>query len=268
MPLYFIGLGLCPEHLTLEAIRLLREADRVYLDTYTSIMPGFDKRVIEQYAGGEVVPAPRSLLEQGMNTIIEEARRQKIAIAVPGDPFIATTHDAIRVEALRRGVEVRVAHSTTIYSVAPSATGLQAYRFGKTVTLVYPEGFKPYSVIETIHDNLDRKLHTLLLLDLRLAENRAMTIPEAVDILLRLEEEYCREEGCQPRLGDTLGVGLAHAGCSSQALHADLVRNLSRYTYPGPPHSIIVVAEPHPVELDSLYTVCGLPSELYRRFKR
>ena len=95
-----------------------------------------------------------------------------------------------------------------------------------------------------------------------------MTIPEAVDILLRLEEEYCGGEGCVPRLGDELGVGLAHAGCRSQVVHADLVRSLPRHKYPGPPHSIIIAAEPHPVELDSLHTVCGLPEELYERLRR
>ncbi|ADI31426.1 diphthine synthase [Staphylothermus hellenicus] len=259
--LYFIGLGLSINHLTLEAIDALRNADKVYIDTYTNIVPDFslDKLVGLVGEEKEFVMAKRELLEgKNIYYIVEEASKKNIAILVPGDPFIATTHDAIRVEALRRGVKIRVVNGLSIYSLAPSRTGLQAYRFGKTVTLVYPDYFKPYSTIETIYDNLDRNLHTLLLLDLKIEENKAMTIPEAIDILIELDERRVLE--------NIIGVGLAQLGSSMEKIVADRLADLKKYAYPSPPHSIIIVAKPHPVELDNLYYVCGLPEHLYRRY--
>ncbi len=254
--LYFIGLGLNPKALTLEAIEVLEKIDKVIIDKYTSIIPGFDPFIIKKYCSCEIVFARREMLEgRGVDEIVEEASTKDIAILVPGDPFIATTHDIIRIEALKRGIKVRVIHNASIYSVAASATGLQMYRFGKTVTVVYPDSFKPYSVVETIYDNLSRGLHTLLLLDLRVDEERFMNIKEAVDILLDLDSER--------RLSRVIGVGLARVGSSDEYLQADLLPRLKNYNYPPPPHSIIIVAKPHPVELESLYYVCNLPYKLY-----
>lgn len=263
MTIYFIGLGPSPEYMSLKAIKVLERVDKIYIDVYTSIVPGSIYNFIRKYvrADAEIVFANRSMLEgKGINSIVEEARRKDIGIIIPGDPFIATTHDAIRIEALSKGVDVRVVYGVSIYSLAPSASGLQAYRFGKTVTLVYPHGFKPYSVIETIYDNLDRNLHTLVLLDLRLEENVAMTIPEAVDILLDLEREFSGKN----ILGKVIAVGLAQIGAEKEYVRADLLPNLSKYNYPPPPHSIIIVAKPHPMELDALHLICRLPNEIYR----
>ncbi|MET1159904.1 MAG: diphthine synthase [Thermoprotei archaeon] len=257
--LIFIGLGLSPKHLTLEALEYLQSVDKIVVDTYTSIVPGIEDLIKEIGRGKEIVYATRSLLEgRGIQKIVEEALTRNIALLVPGDPFIATTHDAIRVEALKRGVKVIVVNGLSIYSLAPSRIGLQAYRFGKTVTLVYPEAFKPYSTVKAIYENLERGLHTLVLLDLRVEENRAMSIPEAVEILLDLDDKKV--------LKRVIAVGLARLGLSDELIIADLLPNLAEYKYPPPPHSLVIVAKPHPIELDNLRYNCGLPESIYRTY--
>ncbi len=258
--LVFIGLGLNPKHLNLEAIEALKTIDKAYLDRYTSIIPAFSPEILRKYYLGELVIADRDMLEGGgIKRIVEEASKMNIAVIAPGDPFIATTHDAIRLEALMRGVEVRVIHNISIYSVAASATGLQAYRFGKTTTLVYPEAFKPYSTLETIYGNIERNLHTLVLLDLKLEKDKAMTIPEAVEILLELDEKEI--------IGEYLAIGAARLGSSEERLTADKLKNLGIYNYPPPPHSIIIVAKPHPLELDALHYIDHLPQKLYEEYR-
>ncbi len=267
MTLYFIGLGPSIEYLSLKAIRVLKNADKIIVDTYTSLVPGFSIDYLRKVVGEKpvIVMARRSDLEgKAIDSIIEEALDKDIALLVPGDPFIATTHDAIRVEAYKRGVHIETVYGVSVYGIAASASGLQAYRFGKTVTLVYPIGFKPYSVIDTIYDNLSRNLHTLLLLDLKLDKGVAMTIPEAVHILLDLEREYAIE----PFLDKVLGIGLARLGTSEEFVKADRLSNLDRYGYPKPPHSIIVVAKPHPIELDLMYYIGSLPRKLYIEYSR
>ena len=259
MTLYFIGLGLSSKHLTMEAIEAIRSVDKIIIDTYTSIIYDFSpERISSINPNAELVLARRRDLEgRSISKIVEEAKTKNIAILVPGDPFIATTHDAIRLEALEKKVDIRIIHGISIYSVAASATGLQMYRFGKTVTLVYPEAFKPYSTIETIYDNLSRNLHTLVLLDLKLEENKAMTIREAINILLELDEENM--------LADVIGVGLSRAGTPLQTIHADILSEIKKYEYPGPPECIIVVAKPHPLELDALRLIGGLPDTVINK---
>jgi len=267
MTLYFIGMGPSTEYISLKAMKILRTVDKVYIDAYTSVLPDFSIDFIMKYTkrDAEIVVANRSVLEgKSIDFIVKEAREKNIAIIVPGDPFIATTHDAIRIEALAKGTDVKVVYGVSIYSLAPSATGLQAYRFGKTVTLVYPYGFKPYSVIETIYNNMDLRLHTLVLLDLKLEKGIAMTIKEAVEILLDLEIEYSGSN----RLRNVVAVGLAQVGTENEYVRADLLPNLGNYDYPPPPHSIIIVADPHPMELEALHLICNLPQHIYEKFNR
>jgi len=255
--LVFIGLGLSVKHITREALEYMELCDAFIVDNYTGFVENVDQLIERIRAKGKVVIlARRSDLEgSSITRLVEEARTKNIAILVPGDPFIATTHDAIRVEALKRGVEVRVVHGISIYSLAASRVGLQAYKFGKMITLVYPDYFKPYSVIETVYDNLERNLHTLILLDFRKDEERYMTIPEAVEILMDLDEKGI--------LKKVIGVGVARLGFSDEYLAADKLPKLREKKYPPPPHSLIVVAKPHPIELDLLKFQCGLPEEVY-----
>lgn len=272
MTLYFIGLGPSLDYLSLKAIEILRRVDKIYIDTYTSIVPGFSVEKLIEITGRDtknIVLARRNDLEgEGIARIVSEAKEHDIAVLVPGDPFIATTHDAIRLEALEKGVNVAVVHGVSIHSLAASATGLQAYKFGKTVSLVYPREFKPYSTIEVIRDNLSRGLHTLVLLDLRLDEGIAMTINEAVDIMIRLEKEYCSSiSNCRPVLEDTLGIACVQLGTDNQVVKADLLPKLRDYDYPSPPHSIIVAGDLHPVELELVRHIGRMPVSLYRYFR-
>ncbi len=257
MPLYIVGSGLSADYLTLKAISVLHNADKVYVDTYTSIAPGVDAELVKRLAPKAiVVAASRRLLEDEAYRVIEEAKKLNVVILVPGDPMIATTHVSILVEALKRGVSVEVVPGVSGVYAAISVTGLHFYRFGKPVTLVYPEEYyKPFSVIETIYDNYDRGLHTLILLDLRLDEGKAMTIPEALRILIELEKSY---EASRHLMERVKLVGVARAGLPDQYCAYGNISQLASKRYPPPPHSLIVLAERlHPVEEEALRLVCS-----------
>ncbi len=259
MALFIIGAGLSAEYLTLRALRLLGMAEKVYVDSYTSIAPGVDVELLRRlFPHLEVVVASRRMLEDEAHRIIEEARERDIAVLVPGDPFTATTHVALRVEAARRGVRVVVAYGVSGVQAVAGAAGLQFYRFGRSVTLVYPEEYyKPYTVVEVVWENMDRNLHTLVLLDLRLDEGKAMTIPEAVRILLELEEEYARREGVKPRISGARLVGVARAGLPDERCVWGTPEEVASASYPPPPHSLVVLAPRlHPMEEEALNLFC------------
>ncbi|MGC9181244.1 diphthine synthase [Thermogladius sp.] len=254
--LLLVGIGMKYEDLTLQAIQAIESADLVIVDTYTSVHGDID-RVIELIGRKEVRLAKRSDLEGvGIERIVEEAARRNVAILVPGDPLIATTHEAIRVEAAKRGVKVKVVNGLTVVALAFSRSGLHFYKLGRTVTLTYDPSSVDY-VLRVIQDNTSRGLHTLILLDLRTEESRAMTVQEAVSMLLEADK--------QGLLAERVGVGLARLGFSDEYMVADLVPNLGGYKYPGPPHSLIVTGDLHFMEVESLRYNCGMPEKLYER---
>ncbi len=260
-PLYIVGAGLSRDYLSLRAISLLSRADVVYVDTYTSIAPGVDEELVRRVnPWARVVRATRRTLEEGSARVVEEARTREVVVLVPGDPLTATTHIALALEAARAGVRVEVVPAAAGPYAAALLAGLQSYRLGKMVTLVYPEGgVRPYSVVETIWENMERGLHTVVLLDLRLDEGKAMTIPEAVEILLELERELAAERGRRPVLAEALAVGVARAGLPDQRCAAGPLPELARLAWPPPPHTIVVAAPRlHPVEEEALELLCGL----------
>ncbi len=265
--LYFIGIGPSLKYLSLKAIEILGIVDKIIVDTYTSIIPDFTIDNLLDIIGvrdlNKIVLAKRSDLEgKSISCIVEEAKYMDIAILVPGDPFIATTHDAIRLHALENNVPVKVVYNVSIYSLAASATGLQAYKFGKTVTLVYPEEFTPISTLEAIYHNLIQGLHTLVLLDIRAEEQRIMNIREAVSIIIELENKVVGHS----ILENVLAVGVARLGTDEEYIRADKLSNLAKYEYPPPPHSIVIVGYPHPIELELLKHLGHMSKETYEYF--
>jgi len=265
--LVFVGLGLydCSD-LTLRGLRALEEADAVYLEAYTNLVPGLSLQELEEIAGKKIkVLGRRDLEERSGLELIEEVRDKVVVLLVPGDPFIATTHVAVRLEAEKRGVETEVVHAPSILSAAASSTGLQPYKFGKLATLVYPRpehGFYPLSTYETLADNLSRGLHTLLLLDLRVEEGVYMSVRDAVEVLYELEERAQR--GIVS--GSTLGVGLARIGSPDQVIKAGTLEELRELEFGPPPHSLAIPGRLHPLEAEALVVLCGCRRELVDRW--
>ena len=128
----------------------------------------------------------RELEEENGAVILEAAKKGKAVFLVPGDPFIATTHVTLRVEAEKHGIKTRIIHGASIISAIISLSGLHNYKFGKTVTVPFPENFSetPYNVIA---QNKKLGLHTLCLLDLKATEKQFLTINQAITMLLEVE---------------------------------------------------------------------------------
>jgi len=193
--LTLIGLGLFDENdLTLRGIRETKNADKVYIELYTSKWHGNLKN-LEKIIGKEIIELKRKDLEENSNQILELATNQSVVIFVQGDPLIQTTHVALLEEARKKKIETRVVHNASIIS-AIAETGLHVNKFGPFVTIPLPEKTKgklPESVYDTIRMNKQRGLHTLCLLDVIAEEDKYMTANEAMKILLDIENK--RKEG-------------------------------------------------------------------------
>jgi len=257
--LVFIGLGLGGECIPLRGLREAREADVVYVELYTSIVPGLDLRELEGAIGKSIKVLDREAVEQHPDEILNAAKAGKVAFLVPGDPMVATTHVDLRLRAARAGIRTKIVHAASIASAAAGLAGLQSYKFGRSATVPFPDNPSqtPYEVLA---ENQGRGLHTLLLLDIRAEQNRAMTANKAIDIMLGLEAKL-RKKAFTP---GTFAVVVARAGSDDAVVRADRVERLREIDFGSPPHVLIVPGKLHFVEAEALEIFAGAPKDMMR----
>jgi diphthine synthase len=262
--LVFIGLGLNDEKgITIKGLEETKTADQIFIELYTSLMPDFSLQRFESLCGKKIqVVSRQTLEEENGKVILEAAEKGKAVFLVPGDPFIATTHITLRIEAEKHGIKTRIIHGTSIMSAIVSLSGLHIYKFGKTVTVPFPENFSetPYNVIV---QNKKVGLHTLCLLDLKANENLFLSINQTIKMLREVEEKK-KLDIITP---DTIAVGIARAGGNNPILKADFIKDLANYDFGQPPFSLIFPGDLHFMEVDSLITFAGAPPDFRRLSK-
>lgn len=187
--LLLIGTGISDEKgISLAGLEELKRCEKVFAENYTNLTPEGTLARLSALCGKEIVLLPRESVE-GEKKLLDSAKECATALVVSGDPMIATTHVSLLLSAKKKGIETGVIHSSSIISAAMGEAGLQAYKFGKTVTLAYwRENYRPMSAYEVIAENLSRGLHTLLLLDID--EKLGPMKPSiAAEVLLKMENE-------------------------------------------------------------------------------
>jgi diphthine synthase len=242
--LWFVGLGLWDlEDVSLRGRRVIDEADRVYLEGYTSVLMGADVNEMATAWGRDVRVLGRENVETSPDEILEAARNGTVAFCVPGDPMVSTTHIDLRLRAHVLGIRTGIVHGASIATAVAGLTGLQNYRFGRSCSLPFPHGaWRPTTPAEVVRRNLADGLHTLVYLDIQ--PGRYMRIPEAVDLL---EEQAAG-------LGFSIEryIGVARAGSSAPVVAAGSSDELRAVEF-GPPLHILVVPGPlHPMEEEYL----------------
>ena len=259
--LIFIGLGLNDEKgITVKGLEETKTADFVFIELYTSLMPNFSLHRFETLCDKKIqIVSRRELEEENGTQILQAAKKSKTVFLVPGDPFIATTHVTLRIDAEKQGIKTRIIHGTSIMSAIISLSGLHNYKFGKTVTVPFPENFSetPYNVIA---QNKEFGLHTLCLLDLKANENLFLSINHAIKMLVEIEGKK-KMDVITP---DTIAVGIARAGSSNPILKADFTKDLVNYDFGEPPYSLIFPGALHFMEVDSLVAFAGAPAGFRR----
>ncbi|KAK7870954.1 hypothetical protein R5R35_012169 [Gryllus longicercus] len=266
--LYLIGLGLGDaKDITVKGLEIVKNADRVYLEAYTSILT-VGKEALEQFYGRSIVIADRDLLEQGAQEILFEADCKDVVLLVVGDPFGATTHTDLVLRAKELNIPFRIIHNASILN-AVGCCGLQLYNFGETVSIPYwTDCWQPDSFYERIIGNRVRGLHTLCLLDIKVKEPtlesltkkvkeymppRFMSVSEAADQLLKITINVKNSENNGKALPEEcLCVGVARVGSDSQKIIACSLKQM-KDTDLGPPlHSLIICGKLHPLEIEYL----------------
>ncbi len=261
--LVFVGLGLYDEKdISLRGLEEIREAEAVFAEFYTSIMSGLSIRKLEEKAGKAVKIVSRRVLEEEEGKpILQEAKKGKVAFLVPGDPLIATTHVDLRIRAEKQGIKTRIIHGASVVSAVIGISGLQNYKYGRSVTIPFSEkNFLSEAPYKVISENQKRGLHTMCYLDIKAEEQRYMTVKEGLQVLLELEK-LKKEQVITSR---TLVIGVARAGSHEPTVKAGYLEEVMNHDFGAPPHTLIFPGKLHFMEAEALITLADAPEEIRR----
>jgi len=138
-------------------------------------------------------------------------------------------------------------------------TGLQNYKFGRSVTVPFLEnGVTADTPYKVIVENKKRGLHTFCFLDIKVDEKRYMAVKDGLNALLTAEGKNKRNIITQ----DTLAVGVARAGAPDFCVRADYIRELLKYDFGSTPHTLVFPAKLHFMEAEALITLADAPKKV------
>jgi diphthine synthase len=247
--LTFVGLGLHDvRDVSVKGFELVRAADEVFLEAYTSRLAGARLEDLEAFYGRPVTLLARGAVEDG-HRVLRAAAKGHVCFLAIGDSMAATTHVDLRVRAAREGIPTRVVHGASIVIAAAGLLGLQSYKFGRATTLAFPHGaYLAESPYEVVVRNKAQGLHTLALLDLDVEGGRFMTANEGLRQLL----EVARRRGEATLRGDTLACVVARAGSEQPLLRAGPMAKLADEDFGLPLHALVIPGDLHFQEEEAL----------------
>ncbi len=248
--LSFVGLGLGAKGITLEGIEEMIASDIIYLEYYTTPHEPQLLKQVQASTGKSFTIVDRQFVEDGAK-ILSDATGRKVVLAVLGDPMIATTHNELRVRAIRQGTETRVVHSATIASAAASASGLHSYKFSRTVTVTREAVGKLTQAYHILHENLLEGAHTLLLLEYDVQSGKGVTPADAVAGLLLAEANFKRGVVSE----DTFAVLISRLGREDAGASAGSFAELAETDAGGPPHCLIIPGKLHFTEVEAIAAI-------------
>lgn len=240
--LSLVGLGIAYD-ITLEGLNEAKKADELYLESYT--MPIEEKEIsrLEKAVGRKFTRLSRDKVESKF--LVERAKEKSVCLLVVGDPLSATTHISLLIDAKKAKIAVKIIHNSSILSAALGKSGLQPYRFGKTVTLAYwRKNYEPISPLQLIEQNLSMDMHTLLLLDLD-PELGPMDAKFALEQIEKMEKKYGK------KVFDDLVV-LSRVGHPDEKITVGSRSKLKSKNLGKPPFCFCIPAKLHPAEEEYL----------------
>ena len=248
--LWFVGLGISGiSELSDNTVSIIKNADTVYLESFTSPISETEKEQLANMCDGEFKIAKRWLVEDG-NEILENAKKREVVLISYGDPYIATTHLELKTRAVTDKIETKTIHSSSIVSSLIGEIGLQYYKVGKILTVMNdPKSMiTPYN---TISNNLLSKMHSVILLEYNEDKSFFLAPQDALSLLLDAEKI---QNGKIISL-DTFAIIASRIGKSDQNITSGKISNLIKKEFGNPPHTIIIPGSLHFTESNAVKIV-------------
>lgn len=245
--LWIAGLGISGiESISIETQKLLKNADIVYLEQFTSPVTKLESNKIRKLVKGEFKIAKRWMVEDGKE-ILKNSKKKKVVLLTYGDPYIATTHIELRTRAIQEKIKTKTIHAASSITALVGECGLHYYKIGRIVTVMKdPKTLTtPYYVT---YSNALAGNHTVLLLEYNQDEEFFLEPVNALSYLLSTEKEQKRKI----ILPSTFVIIASRIGFKNQAITAGKISNLIKKNFGKPPHTIIIPGQLHFTESDAL----------------
>jgi len=245
--LWIAGLGISGiESISIETQKLLKTADIVYLEQFTSPITKLESNKIKKLVKGEFKIAKRWMVEDGKE-ILKNSKKKKVVLLTYGDPYIATTHIELRTRAFQEKIKTKTIHAASSITALVGECGLHYYKIGRIVTVMKdPKTLTtPYYVT---YSNALAGNHTVLLLEYNQDEEFFLEPVNALSDLLSTEKEQKRKI-ISP---STFVIIASRIGFKNQAITAGKISNLIKKNFGKPPHTIIIPGQLHFTESDAL----------------
>lgn len=249
--LYFVGLGLANvKDISVRGLEYIRNSEIIFLESYTNL---FESSVeeIKNFIQKDLIVLKRKDIEENFEKILELAKEKNVSILTYGEPFFATTHIFLRNEALKRGIRVKIAHSSSIFSSIFSI-GISSYKVGKVITIPLKSKISglPKSLYDAIKINKENNLHTICLLDIDVENNEFLEVSDALKFLLELENNF-KENVISEQ--DLVAI-ISRLGYEDEKIYFGSIKNLvDKKIYL--PAVIIILSKLSSIEEESLKTL-------------
>jgi diphthine synthase len=203
-----MGIGYKKEHLSIEMLEILKDADEVYLEYYTSFY-GSTFEELEELIDKKITICDREIIESKIEErILKPAKDKSIVLMVIGDPLVATTHTDLLLRSEDLEVKTQVYHNVSIANFI-ARTGLQFYKFGKITSIpFFSEKFMPRTPFMVYLDNHKMGAHSLFLLDLNPSNDiankghdRYLTAGKSLQFLLDIPKIMIEQEEIEEKDG-------------------------------------------------------------------
>lgn len=244
--LWFVGMGLSGyDSIPLEGVSILKSADTVYVEGFTSPIHRIDTDKIRQNARGIVKEARRWQIEDG-KAILDDAQKNSVVMLSYGDPYVATTHTELRIRAESQGIETKTVHAASSLTATIGECGLHHYKVGRTSTIMNdPKSMTtPYY---TIYHNMMHGSHSILLLEYNQDAGFFLDPSAALDLLLDAEKGQGRHI-----IGPGTYVIVASRTGMDPQITAGTISSIKKRDFGDPPHTIIIPAAMHFTEACAL----------------
>ncbi|MGI0089376.1 MAG: diphthine synthase [Nitrosopumilaceae archaeon] len=245
--LWFVGLGISgSDGIGSDAIKILKKADVVFLEIFTSPISKAEVAKIKRFVKGDFRIATRWMVEDG-KAILNEAKKKIVVLLSYGDPYIATTHIELRTRAISEKIKTRTIHAASAVTSLVGECGLHYYKIGKVVTMMKDQ-HSVSSVYYTIYENLIAGNHTVIILEYNNDAKFFLNPKDAFSNLLLTENEQKRNVVSD----STFAIVASRIGMKTQNIIAGKFSNLKKLDFGKPPHTIIIPGKMHFTESDAL----------------
>jgi len=244
--LWFVGLGISGlGSISLDAQNILKKADIVYLEQFTSIIPKSDTTKLKKLVKGQFKAVKRWMVEDGQE-ILDNAKKKNVVLLSYGDPYIATTHIELRTRAIQEKIKTNTIHASSALTALVGECGLHYYKIGKVVTIM--KEIQSTSAYYAIYGNLLSGDHTILLLEYNQDAGFFLDPKDALSNLLAVEKEQVRNVLSQ----NIFAIVASRIGLQDQMITAGKISSLIKLDFGKPPHTIIISGSLHFTESDAL----------------